>query len=112
GGSLQVGVHDNPLLDSQSRLLGERSHRPDADTRHDKIRVQSLPSFEHHAAAREVARLLAEVEDYPVLLVEAADEVAELRTQHALKRTPTGRDHVYIDLPRAERRGDFEPDEA
>ncbi len=47
-----------------------------------------------------------------MLLVKAADEVAELRTQHALEWAPIGRDHVHLDLPGPERRGDFEPDEA
>ena len=47
-----------------------------------------------------------------MLLVETADGVAHLRTEHALERAPVGGDHVHLDVSRAERRGDLEPDEA
>lgn len=47
-----------------------------------------------------------------MLLVEAANEVAQLRTQHAFERAPLGPDHVHLDPPRAERRGDLESHEA
>ena len=52
------------------------------------------------------------MEDDAVLLVERADEVAELRPQHPLQRPRLGRDDVHLELARAQRGRDLEPDEA
>ena len=52
------------------------------------------------------------MEDDAVLLVERADEVADLATEHALQRHAVGRDDVHLELARAQRGRDLEPDEA
>jgi hypothetical protein len=57
-------------------------------------------------------RFGAEMEDDAVLFVHLADELSDLRAHHALERDRLRRDDVNFDAASAERRGDFEPDEA
>ena len=52
------------------------------------------------------------MEDDAVLLVQRADEIAQLRPQNALQRPLVRRDHVDFDSARAKRGGDLKPDEA
>jgi hypothetical protein len=52
------------------------------------------------------------VEHHPVLLVEAAHEVAGLRAQHARERPLVRRDHVDLDLARPQRGRHLQADEA
>ncbi len=112
GCCLQVRVYDNSLLDPQSCLLREAV-----------TGLTPMPATINSASSRSPPPrttppratprpCLAEVEDDTVPLVEVADEVIELRTQHALERAPIGRDVVHLDLPRTERRRGFEPNEA
>ena len=47
-----------------------------------------------------------------VLLVQRADEIAELRPEHAFERTLLRRDHMHLDVAGAQRGGGFQADEA
>ena len=47
-----------------------------------------------------------------VLLVQRADEVAHVRSEHTLHRPLFRRHHVDLDVARAQRGRDFEPDKA
>ena len=47
-----------------------------------------------------------------VLLVQRAHEIAELRPEHAFERALLRRHHMHLDLARAQRGGDLQPDEA
>ena len=47
-----------------------------------------------------------------VLLVQRADEIAELRPEHALQRPRFRRHDMHFELAGAQRRRHFEPDEA
>src|SRR3546814_9338101 len=53
----------------------------------------------------------AEVESDAVLLVDPADETADFASHDALHGNGVGRDDMDLELPRAERCRDFEPDE-
>ena len=52
------------------------------------------------------------MKDDAVLLVERAHEIAELGAENALQRPRFRRDDMDLDAARAQRRRDFEPDEA
>ena len=52
------------------------------------------------------------MEDDAVLLVQRADEIAELRSEHAFERALLRRDDMHLDVARAQRRRGFEADEA
>src|SRR5579883_2915118 len=54
----------------------------------------------------------AEVEADAVILVNLLDEAAELAAQNARHRQRLGRDDMHLDVPRPQRRRDFEPYEA
>src|SRR3984885_2726487 len=47
-----------------------------------------------------------------MLLMQRANEITHLRTQHALHRPLLEADDMHLDIPRAQRRCHFEPDEA
>ena len=53
---------------------------------------------------------IAKVEDDSVLLVQAADEISHLGTEHALHRPLLQSDDMNLDLAGAQRCCDFEPD--
>ena len=53
-----------------------------------------------------------EVKNHPVLHMQPADEIAQLRTEYALHRTCFRRHDMDLDVARAQRRRNFEPDEA
>ena len=50
------------------------------------------------------------MEDDAVLLMQCANEVAHVRSEHALHRTLLRRHHMDLDIMRAQRRRDLEPD--
>ena len=58
--------------------------------------------MEDNAPLLRATRCPAEVEDHAMLLVEGADELAELPAQDALQWALTRGDHVHLHVPRAE----------
>ena len=70
------------------------------------------PPLSVRAAAVDRGDRFAEVEDDAVLLVQRANEIAQLRPEHALHRPRFRRHDVDLDIARTQRRRDFEPDEA
>ena len=69
-------------------LLGEREPRPHADADDHQVGLERAAALERHALAIDGARRVLEVEDDAVLLVQRADEVADLRRR---ERAPSGR---------------------
>ena len=72
---------------------------------HHEVGGESLAAVEVDAARRRSRPASAEVEDDAVLLVQRADEFAELGPKHPLERTRLRRHHVHFQLrARAARR--------
>lgn len=49
---------------------------------------------------------------HTITLVQVPDEAADLGAEGPLHWTRLGRDHMHFEIALAQRRGDFEPDEA
>src|SRR5579863_6683838 len=109
---LQKGIDDHAAVDLEARLLGQRQARPHADADNDEIGVESGAALETRAGALDRGDRFAEVEDDAVLLVQLADEVAELRAEHTFHRPHLRRRHVDLDIARAQGSRSLEPNEA
>src|SRR5262249_7155501 len=83
---LERRVHDDPLVDGEPCLLGERRRRLHAHARHDEVRAQMFTVVEDDGVGRDTFGRMAQMEDDAVLLVKRAHEIPKLRTGNALER--------------------------
>src|SRR5262249_44995980 len=86
--------------------------RPHANADHDETGIESTTALERHAATVNRGDTVLEMEIDTVLLVQRANEVAELCSEHALKRAFLGRHHMNFYIPGAQRTRNFKSDEA
>ena len=100
----QISVDDDAAVDRQARLLGERETRPHADADDHEIGFERAAALERDAAAVERRDGFAEMEDDAMLFVQRANEVAELRPEHALHRPRFRRHDMDLDIAGAQRR--------
>src|SRR5262249_46215310 len=69
----QVAVHDDPVVDPQSRLFGKRGHRPNTHAGHHEICTDPIAVLKHHRASLYPPRRLAEMVDDAVVVVMSGD---------------------------------------
>ena len=79
---------------------------------HHKIGGELGAVLERDASRFESADGVAEMENDAMLFMQRADDVAELRAHHVLQRARLRRDHMDLEPAGAQRRRDFQPDEA
>ena len=103
---------DDAAIDREAGLLGQRQARPHADADDHEIGLEHAAALQRRALAVDRGHGIAEMEDDAVLLVQRADEVAHLRPEHALHRPLLRRHDMDLDVARAQRGRDLEPDEA
>ena len=109
----EKGVHDDATVKAQPRRFGKPDPRTHADAGDDEIRLSMCsPLFEFHRAAVNVARLVLEMENDAVLLMQGADEVAHLRAKYPLHGSFVRRHDMNFDVTGAQRRRNLEADEA
>jgi hypothetical protein len=108
----QVLAHQDPLVDGEAGLLGEDRRRPHADAQDDEVCFDPRPPAEDRGVAVHASHGLAEVEDHPLGLVEAADEPADVHAEDALQGLGFRGHDVHGEAPLAQRGGDLETDEA
>ena len=101
-----------PRSSREAGLLGQAEPRPHADADDHEIGLQHAAALERHALAVDRGHGIAEMEDDAVLFVQRAHEVAHLGPEHALHRPLLRRHDMDLDIARAQRRRDLEPDEA
>ena len=109
---LQSGVDCHAAVDREARSFRERDARAHADTDDHEIGIEHAAALQLHLLCGDALRGVFQMEDHAMLLVQLADEVAHLRPEHAFERTLLGRDHMHLELARAQRGRDFEADEA
>ena len=108
----EIGVHGDAAIDRKPGLFGQREARPHADADHHDIGLDHATALQRRALAVDRGDGIAEVKDDAVLFVQGTDEIAHLRPEHALHRPLLQPDDVDLDIPGAQRRRGFEPDEA
>ena len=108
----EVLVHGDATVQRQACLLGESGRRPDADTHHDEVGIESRASAERHGSAVDARHRLPKMEDDALRFVQRLNEAANFRAHDALERHAFRRDHVDVDPPASQRRRDLEADEA
>ena len=108
----QIGIDSDAAVHRQARLFGERQARPHADADDHDIGFERAAALERGAAAVERRHGFTKMKDDAVLLVQRANEIAELRPEHALHRPRFRRHDMDLDIAGAQRRRRFEPDEA
>ncbi len=108
----EVGVHDHPAVERKAGCFRKRRAWTHPDAGDDEIGIEHAAALQGHPLAVDGARRVLEAEDHALLPMERAHEVAHLRTEDAFHRPLFRRHHMDFDPARAQRRGDFEPDEA
>ena len=105
-------VDRDAAIDLQAGPLGKVDARPHADADDDEISRELCAAFERDLIAFDCRGRVIEVKHDAMVLVQSANEVAEFRTEHALKRPALRRHHMDLDLARPQRGRDLEADEA
>ena len=108
----EIGVHDDAAINLEAGCFGELEARADAHPRHNEIGLDDASACEPYSFALKAAGRFPQMEDDAVLLVKRLHKAAQVGTQNSLHRPFFGRDNVNFNVPRAQRRRDFESDEA
>ena len=103
--------NDAPLEDEAGRFC-EFKARTHADAADDKVGIQRAAASQSDLALVYAGGDILEMEDHPVLFMQAPHEIADLRTENALHRPLLRRDHMDVETAHAKGRRNFESDEA
>ena len=109
---LEELVDQHSAVDGEAGLFGQRDRRTDADSDDDEVGVDAFAIVERYAMLVDRDRGPAEMERDAMLFVDRADERSELGAKHARHRDRIGTDDMDLDVVGAQRRSDFETDEA
>ena len=109
---LEVFVHGDAAIDGEACLFRQCDHRPYADADDDKIGLKIFSTLQTDALLVYGDGCGAEMERHTVALVELADEPSDVRSQDFLHRNGIRRDHMHVDIARAQRCRHLESDEA
>ncbi len=101
-----------PAVDLEASRFCKAEARTHAEPGDDEIGLERASAFQRHAFAFHAARRLAQMEDDAMVLVDRLNEAAEVRPQDLFHRPFFRRDDMDLDVARAQRGRDFEPDEA
>jgi hypothetical protein len=82
----------------QARLFGKRQTRPRADADDHHIGFERTAALERGTAAVERGDRFSEMKHDAVLFVQRANEIAELRPEHALHRPCFRRHDMDLDI--------------
>ena len=109
---LEIAVDDDAAIEREAGLFGQRKRgrTPMPTTTRSASRRPPLLSVARAAVDR--GHGVLEMEDDAMLFVQRAHEIAHLRPEHALHRPLFRRHHMNLDVARAQRRRDLQPDEA
>ena len=110
--ALEVLIDDDTAIDREPRLFRQRDCWPHADPDDDEVGLKAFSAFQHHALLVYRGRCRAEVECHAMILMELAQEIADLRPQHFLHQDRLGPNHVDFDVPGTKRRRYFQANEA
>ncbi len=109
---LEVFVYQNPMVHVEAGRLGQRRARAHADAYDDQVGGDLLAILQGHPVGLESCRRLLQMKRNTPGFVKRADEVSERLTHHPLQGPCLGRDDMNLDVTLAQRRRDFQADEA
>src|SRR4051794_36083364 len=107
----EKGIDHDPIVDSEPRPFGQSETRPHADAGNDEVGLEHRSAFEASLLALDRNHRVLEMENDAVLLVQPADEIAELRPENPLQGPLAWSDDMDLDPPCTQRRRHFEADE-
>ena len=105
-------VHGHAAVDLEAGLFRQSKARPHADADDHDIGFQHAAALERRAPAVDRGDGVAEMKDDAVLLVQRADEVAHVGSEHAFHRPLFRRDDMHLDVTRAQCRRRLKSDKA
>ena len=108
----KVLIDDDAAIDREPRLFRQRDCRPHADPDDDEVGLKAFSAFQRHALLIYCGRGRAEMERHAMILMELAEEIPDVRSQHFLHQDRLGPDHVDFDISRTKRCRDFQANEA
>ena len=112
GARFEVLVDADAAIDRETGLFGECDGRTHADAEHQKVGVDRRTVAQRHCSSIDLRDRAAKMKDDAVFFVNAANDTADLRSHDARERLGLRRDDVHVELAGAERRGNFQTDEA
>src|SRR6185437_149733 len=96
----------------EPRLFSQGDARAHAYADDDQIGVERAAGLERDVVGANGGDAVLEMKFDAVLFVQRADEVAELRPEHAFERTLFRRDHMHLDVAGAQGGSRLEADKA
>ena len=108
----QIRIHHDTAIEREPGLLGQRQARPHAYTYDHKVGFEHAATFERRTPAIDRDNRIFKMEDDTMLLVERAYKIAHLGSEHAFHWPSFRRDHMDLDIARAQCGRDLKPDKA
>src|ERR1700730_15782293 len=105
-------VHRNAAVDFEARLFCQADARPYADADDHEFGLQHAAALERRALAVDRDDGIAQMKDDAVFLVQSANEVAHVGSEHTFPRSLFRRHPMDLDITRAQRRRRLKPDKA
>src|SRR6185437_1136192 len=102
--ALEVLIDDDTAIDREPGLFRQRECWPHADPDDDEVGLKAFSAFQHHALLVYRGRCRGEVECHAMILMELAQEIADLRPQHFFHQDRLGPNYVNFDVPGTKRR--------
>jgi hypothetical protein len=104
-------IDAHAFVDCEPGLFGKRKARAHANADDHQVGVEHAAALERYVLAVDCGDTVLEMEFDAMLFVQSADEIAELRPEHALEGAFFRRDHVYLDVTGAQRGRSLQSDE-
>jgi hypothetical protein len=109
---LEILVNRDAMIDSEPCLLCQRDRRSYPDPGNDEIGPEDFSRLQRNAFRVNRRGRRTEMKSHAVRLMKLTEEIPYLRSQDLLHRDFFWCDHLHIDVPRAQRCGHLQADEA
>jgi hypothetical protein len=112
GARLKVLIYSDTTVHGQPRSRRKRGLRPHPDTDDDEIGLEFISVLQRDALLVYQRGCRTKMKRHPIILMELADKLSDIRSEDPLHRNRFAPDHMHINVPGAKRCCHFKSDEA